>query len=363
MNGLYLHVPFCGRKCGYCDFDSAPYSEAAADAYLGALEREAAAYAGLAGSFETLFAGGGTPTRLPAAQLRRLLAAVAPLTGPLQGLREATFEANPETIDAEKAALLKEAGVSRISLGLQTAQDRLLARLGRQATSADFLSAWKALRAAGFDNLGADLMCGLPGQAPEDFTGSLEWLLALGPEHISFYALEVHEGTPFHAAGVKEEPDLAADMYEAGAALLERAGYRRYEISNFARPGRECLHNLNYWRQGPYLGLGPSAASYLGGERRANGAGAAAYVTALQQGGPPPLQYSEKLEGRARRAERIMLGLRLADGLELESDIISEFAAELERLLAQGLLEKEGRRFRISPGRFYLANAVFREFV
>jgi oxygen-independent coproporphyrinogen III oxidase len=360
MRGLYLHVPFCGRKCGYCDFDSAPYSAGTADAWLAALEKEAPAYAGLRGGFATLFAGGGTPTALSAPQLRRLLAAAEGLAGPLSGLREATFEANPETLDEEKASLLRAAGVNRVSLGLQAAQDRLLAELGRRSTKEDFLRAWKLLRGAGFDNLGADLMCGLPGQTEADFRESLGLLLELGAEHVSFYALEVHEGTPFHAAGVKERPELAADLYEAGTGLLEKAGLRRYEISNFARPGRECLHNLNYWRQGEYLGLGPSAASYLAGVRRANPPGAEEYIAA---GGRPLPAYEEKLEGRALRAERLMLGLRLADGMELESDIISEFKGELDSLRGRGLIEYDGRRARIKKDRFYLSNAVFREFV
>lgn len=363
MRGLYVHIPFCRSKCGYCDFASAPGTPADIDAFLGALETEAALYAGLAGGFATLYVGGGTPSLLDRRQLRRLFAAVERLTGPIAGLAESTFEANPESMDAAKAALLKEAGISRVSMGLQAAQDRLLKRLGRVAMSADFAAAWAALRAAGFDNLNADLMCGLPGQTQEDFSASLDYLLGFAPEHVSFYALEVHEGTPFAAAGVGEEPDMAAGMYGYGAASLEAAGLPRYEISNFARPGRESLHNLNYWDQGEYLGLGPSAASYLDGERRANSPLTAAYAAALSAGERPPLEYSEKLQGRAKRAERVMLGLRRAAGIELTDDIFIEFGPETERLLAAGLIERDGRRIRIKKDKFYVSNAVFREFV
>jgi oxygen-independent coproporphyrinogen-3 oxidase len=363
MRGLYVHIPFCRAKCGYCDFASAPGAPAEIDAYLGALAAESGRYDALAGSFDPLYVGGGTPSLLSPEQLGRLCGILETLTGPIESLRESTFEANPESLDAEKAAILKRSGVNRVSLGLQSSQERLLKKLGRIATPEDFLRAYGQLRAAGFLNINADLMCGLPGQSLKDFADSLDWLLALKPEHVSFYALEVHDGTPFAAAGVEEAPDAAAGMYEAGAAALGLAGLRRYEISNFARPGRESLHNLNYWDQGEYLGLGPAAASYLGGERRANTADTADYVRAAAAGEDIPRQYSEKLEGRARDAEKIMLGLRRTAGIELPDDIFIEFKEEIARLLEAGLIEKSGPVIRIKEDRLYVSNAVFREFV
>ncbi|OGR44165.1 MAG: hypothetical protein A2X35_13025 [Elusimicrobia bacterium GWA2_61_42] len=363
MPGLYVHIPFCRAKCGYCDFASAPGTAEEIDVFLEALTREAASYAALAGRFTTFYAGGGTPSLLSERQLEKFFRAVEKLTGPLGGLAEATFEANPESLDAGKAELLKAAGISRISMGLQASQDALLKRLGRVATSGDFLKAWGQLREAGFRNMNADLMSGLPGQSLKDFSDSLEWLLKLKPEHVSFYALEVHEGTPFSAAQVEEEPDAAADMYETGAASLKLAGLNRYEISNFSLPGRESLHNLNYWEQGDYLGLGPSAASYLDGERRANTAGTAAYVKAALAGEAIPAQYRETLSGRAKRAEKIMLGLRKTSGIELTDDIFIEFKEELGRLTAAGLVETAGRVLKIKEDRLYVSNAVFREFV
>jgi len=363
MRGLYIHIPFCRAKCGYCDFASAPGTAGEIDGFLEALAREASAYTGLAGKFATLYVGGGTPSLLSAEQLMKLFSIITPLAGPLQGLAESTFEANPESLDAQKAALLRNAGISRVSLGLQASQDRLLKRLGRVALSGDFLKAFALLRAAGFGNINADLMCGLPGQTRRDFAQSIEWLLELKPEHVSFYALEVHDGTPFSADGVKEEPEAAADMYEEGAAALKLAGLERYEISNFACPGRGSAHNLNYWEQGEYLGLGPSAASYLDGERRANTAGTAAYVKAALAGEAIPLQYRETLTGRARDAERIMLGLRKTTGIELPDHIFIEFKEEIVRLLEAGLIEKSGSVIRINEDRLYVSNAVFREFV
>ncbi len=363
MPGLYIHIPFCRAKCGYCDFASAPATAGEIDLFLEALAREASAYAGRAGTFATLYAGGGTPSLLSTPQLEKLFSVISGLTGPLNRLAESTFEVNPESLDAEKAACLKKAGINRISLGLQASQDRLLKRLGRVAMSGDFLKAFALLRAAGFDNINADLMCGLPGQTRKDFAESIEWLLKLKPEHVSFYALEVHDGTPFSADGVEEEPEESADMYEEGAASLLLAGLNRYEISNFARPGRESVHNLNYWEQGEYLGLGPSAASYLDGERRANIPGTAAYARAALAGEEIPRQYGETLSGRKKDAERIMLGLRKTAGIELPDHIFIEFNEELTRLTKAGFLERSGSRIKIREDRLYVSNIVFREFV
>ena len=368
MPGLYVHIPFCRQKCGYCDFAStaelaAPDGSCRVAAYLGALEGEARAYARLAGSFDTLYVGGGTPSLLSAAQLEKFFSIINSLTGPAGKLAEATFEANPESLDEEKAGLFRRAGINRVSLGLQAAQDRLLRGLGRVAMSGDFARAYKVLRAAGFENIIADLMCGLPGQSLVDFTESLDWLLAMRPEHVSLYALEVHEGTLFYKQGVKEAPEAAAEMYEAAAAALEAAGLLRYEISHFAREGRRCRHNRNYWEQGSYLGLGPAAASYLDGERRTNTGDLETYLTSVAAQGVPAAGSRETLTGRARLAEKIMLGLRKTDGVELESDIITEFSGEIDRLLAQGLIEKNGRTIKIKSSRLYLSNAVFREFV
>ena len=363
MRGLYVHIPFCRSKCGYCDFASQAGREALIDPFLGALAAESARYDALAGSFSTLYVGGGTPSLLTPPQLQKLFDVLETLTGPFGALRESTFEANPESLDAQKAALLKKSGFSRVSLGLQAAQDRLQAALGRPGRYADFTRAFGALRAAGFDNLNADLMCGLPGQSEKDLLDSVRALLDLKAEHVSFYALEVHEGTPFHAAGVKEDPDAAAGMYEAAAAALKAGGLERYEISNFARPGRESLHNLNYWDQGEYLGLGPAAASFLDGERRANATDLDAYLAAAEAAKPPPLQYGERLEGRARLAEKIMLGLRKTAGIVTTDDIFIEFREEITRLLASGLLERDGNRLKIPESRLYVSNAVFREFV
>ena len=332
------------------------------DAYLEALAREAASHCRLAGSFNTLYVGGGTPSLLSMPQLARLFSIIASLTGPGK-LEEATFEANPESLTPEKAALLRRCGINRVSLGLQASQNRLLRALGRVAMAEDFTLAYQTLRAAGITNINADLMCGLPEQSLSDFTQSLDWLLAMRPEHVSLYALEVHEDTPFYRAGIKERPEAAADMYEAAVPALAASGLERYEISNFAREGRQCRHNLNYWEQGSYLGLGAAAASYLEGVRTTSTADLQTYITSVTAHGTPAAQAREKLEGRARLAEKIMLGLRKTGGVELESDIIKEFSGEIDRLLNLGLIEKNNRTIKIKSSQLYLSNAVFREFV
>lgn len=363
MPGLYVHIPFCRAKCAYCDFASTAGRGEAVDAYIAALAGEAARYGRLAGTFDTLYAGGGTPSLLSETQLAALFAALKPLTGPLAALRETTFEANPESVTERKAAFLRAAGINRISMGLQAAQERLLKKLGRIAMPDDFIKAFGCFRKAGFDNISGDLMSGLPGQTLDDFSASLELLLGLGPEHISLYPLEIHEDTPLGRQGIEEEPEAAAEMYGKAVRELARRGYERYEISNFARPGRASVHNLNYWEQGSYLGLGTAAASYIEGERWTNTADLDEYLAAARAGVPTPSHSREKLSGRRKAAERIMLGLRKTAGIELESDIFIEFNKELARLKAQGLIEISGLNVKIRGDRFYQANAVFREFV
>jgi len=363
MPGLYVHLPFCRRKCGYCDFASLAGRDELIDPYLRALKAEAGRSKAVFAKPDTLYIGGGTPSLLGPERLQTLFSLIETGFGPIKDLREASFEANPESLTPEKAALLKTAGIGRVSLGLQASQDRLLDRLGRLASFEDFLKAFRHLRLSGFDNINIDLMTGLPEQSPEDFMTSLKEIMALEPEHISFYALEVHEGTPFAAQGVREAPEAAAEMFALALPVLEAGGFRHYEISNFARPGRESLHNLNYWDQGDYLGLGSAAASHSGGVRRANTKDPELYIRTAAGPGGPALEYSETLTPARRRAEKIMLGLRKTGGIELPEDIFIEFKERIDGLSARGLLEVSGRRIRIKREALYVSNVVFREFV
>ncbi len=283
--------------------------------------------------------------------------------GPIKDLKETTFEANPESLTPEKTGLLKAAGVSRVSLGLQASQDTLLDRLGRLASFDDFLKAFRQLRLAGFENINVDLMTGLPGQSEAHFRETLERILALQPEHLSFYALEVHEGTAFAAEGVCEAPESAADMFALAGPLIEAAGFNHYEISNFARPGRESRHNLNYWNQGDYIGLGAAAASHNSGKRWTNTKNPELYIKTAPGAEGPALESSETLTPAQRRAEKIILGLRKTGGIELPDDIFIESKERINKLSAQGLIEVSGRNIKITKEALYISNAVFREFV
>lgn len=363
MPGLYIHIPFCRRKCRYCDFASVAGRSELTAPYLEALKADTKRALPDFAQPDTLYIGGGTPSLLEPEQLASLFSMIRSCFGPVKDFRESTFEANPESLTPEKAALLKDAGVSRISLGLQASQNSLLNRLGRLASFQDFLGALTSLRQAGFDNINIDLMTGLPGQSLENFSETLQTVLALKPEHISFYALEVHAGTAFAEECVLEAPDAAADMFYLALPILEAAGFRHYEISNFARPGREALHNLNYWDQGDYLGLGAAAASHKGGRRWHTAGDVERYIATAASPEGPALEYSEDLSAAARRSERIMLGLRKTDGIELPEDIFVEFSERIAALSAKGLLEVSGRRLKIKREALYIANAVFREFV
>lgn len=368
MHGLYVHIPFCASRCHYCDFTSSAGRTDLIGPYIEALKLEAGLYAGrkaasLSSRPDTLYIGGGTPSFLPPARLKELFSLVEKSFGRIKDLKEATFEANPESLTLQKAGLLKAAGITRVSLGLEAAQNALLKKLGRPAVFEDFLKALGFLRRSGFDNINIDLMTGLPGQSREDFRQSLNKVLTLGPEHVSFYALEVHEGTVFSTLGVREAPETAAGMYEEALPLLKKAGFRHYEISNFAKPGKESLHNLNYWEQGDYIGLGTAAASHRAGQRWGNTANLGEYIRTAGDAGGPARAYCETLTPAQRNAERVWLGLRKTDGIVLPDGIFIEFREEINALSARGLLEVSGRRVKINQKCLYLSNAVFREFV
>jgi len=361
MPGLYIHIPFCRSRCYYCDFTSSAGRLDLINPYIEALNQEAERCVNY--PIDTLYIGGGTPSLFAPPQIEALFSLIEKNFGPVKDLKEATFEANPESLTPEKAALLRAAGINRASLGLQATQNTLLKKLGRPASFEDFLKAFGFLRRAGFDNINIDLMTGLPGQSLKDFRQSLSEALKLKPEHISFYALEVHEGTVFAKQGVREEPDMAADMYAEALPILKKAGFGHYEISNFAKPGKESVHNLNYWEQGDYIGLGAAAASHKAGERRGNTADLDIYIRTAGDAGGPANEYSESLTPRQRKAERVWLGLRKTSGIVLPDDIFIEFKGEIEALRLKGLIDVDGRRIKINEKYLYLSNVIFREFV
>ncbi|MBC7236751.1 MAG: radical SAM family heme chaperone HemW [Chloroflexi bacterium] len=383
--GLYIHIPFCRSKCFYCDFCSyAGMEELHAD-YVQALLAEAANESGSWGEtlFDTVYIGGGTPTQLALDLLLNLWESL-PTRLPIAAEAEVTIEANPGTVGRTTLSVLRSAGVNRLSLGVQSLNEQELRLLGRVHTVDEARAAIEAARQAGFDNLNLDLIFGLPGQSLAEWHRSLEQALALAPEHLSLYALLIEEGTPLaeHIAQGRLSPpddDLAADMYELAQDLLEAAGYRHYEISNWARsssddrghraPALACQHNLKYWRNEPYLGLGVAAHSYDGQHRCANLQEPRLYIERIARGLSVRASCLHLME-EDRLAETMMLGLRLIEGID-RNEFAYRFGHELEELYGptirklggQGLLEVDEVGIRLTRRGRLLGNRVFAEFL
>jgi len=340
---LYVHLPFCAHRCGYCDFVTVVgrrgQHAAYIDAVIAELELERVA---LAGDLETIFLGGGTPTFTEPAELERLLRALPAAT------EEVTVEANPETVTQRVAALLRANGVTRVSLGAQSFQPHLLKTLERQATPDDVQRAVRTLRESGFDNVSLDLVYGIPGQSASDLDSDLEKLLRLEPEHLSCYELEAKPGTRFtvaHGDELARQADAMEGYFEEVVERLTAAGYRWYETANFCLDGQpangrdlRALHNLGYWHGQDYLGLGIGAVSTVAGERRRNLPSLPRYVAALAAGEPPPREV-EPIDDATHARELLMLGLRLDEPVALAEvdDAVDRDA--LVRLLDHGLVE------------------------
>lgn len=373
---LYVHVPFCVRKCAYCDF----YSVAVGDgdprmaAWLEALELEAAAAPDM--SPQTAYIGGGTPTASPPAALERLLAILRDRFR-MDNVEEFTVEANPGCLSADQVRLLLAAGVNRMSLGVQSMERRTLATLGRIHDPGQVRQAVDLLRHFGLRNLSLDLMFAVPGQTLADCLRDVEAVLALGPEHLSVYGLMLSAETPLGRRVDSGELQPVADeaYVEMLQAIRERIvgeGFEHYEISNYALPGRRCRHNMTYWRNEPYLGLGPAAASYVGGRRWTNVADVDAYAARLREG-HSPAGYAEELSPEGRARETAMLNLRTSDGLVVEAfrqatgfDPLELFAEAIAIHTASGLLEMASsgpRAIRLTPQALPVADTVLADFV
>lgn len=322
--GLYVHIPFCRRKCPYCDFYSVPFRAEEAEHFLAALQHEMRLWARgplFAGNpFATLYFGGGTPSLLRPAQLSTLISTVDSLFG-LHSGAEVTIEANPATLSASQLGELRAAGFNRLSLGVQSLRDDELRTLGRLHTAGEAVRTFRWARQAGFDNLSVDLIFGIPGQTTASWEATLRQVLTWAPEHISTYALTLEPSTPMAQAVTRGalRPVRAEEektMYLLAHDLLTANGYEHYEISNYAKRGYRCRHNMQYWQRHPYLGLGPAAHSFHGKERWWNVADVKAYCQALAQNSLP-VQEKEVLSEEQERLETFMLALRTAEGLAL----------------------------------------------
>ena len=379
VTSLYLHVPFCVRKCRYCAFSSEAADASLMNRYVEALGRE---LDGTAADLKpaTVYCGGGTPSLLSPANWERVLGFVHRLFP--EPITEWTIECNPGTVTLEKARLWREAGVNRASLGVQSLHAPLLERLGRIHSREDVFRSFDTLRRAGFDNLNLDLMFAIPGQTREMWRETLTEALALQSEHLACYEVIYEEDTPLfgdlQAGRVEVDEDLAAEMYEDLIAAAEGADLRQYEVANFARhlasqpaeiPTHACRHNVNYWRGGSFCGVGPGATAYVRGVRTANCDSAVHYCELIEQGGPA-VESREELSPLARAGETAAFGLRMTAGWPFDLftattgfDLRREWADETERLVACGWACRDERRFALTSRGLRFADAAAREFL
>ncbi|MCL1963695.1 MAG: radical SAM family heme chaperone HemW [Firmicutes bacterium] len=355
--GLYLHIPFCVKKCGYCDFSSYAGREDQWRPVVEAMKAEMARAEGLAAG--TVYFGGGTPTALPAEMLLELLGAVHRHFAVADGA-EVTVEANPGTVDGRKLDVLRGRGVNRLSLGGQAAQRGILEALGRVHRWEDVQAAVKAARAAGFDNINLDLMVGLPGQRPVDFRETLDAALSLSPRHLSIYSLIVEPGTPFYARYgghpelLPDEEELA-EMCDDALWMTEDAGLPRYEISNYAKPGYESQHNLGYWLRRDYVGIGCAAHSLLRDFRWGNADTIEGYLKGERD-------EEAAVSDAEARFERLMLGLRLVEGISWgERALYEPYTEKFKKLRERGLMEWDDERVWLTKRGLDLQNRVMVE--
>lgn len=410
MLELYIHIPFCVRKCNYCDFLSFPAGKEIVERYVRALEEEIrrtgeavygqngrpgetvygqngrpeeAVYGragggktevrpGSAPKISTVFVGGGTPSVLEPEQIRNLFSCLRE-SFLLEADAEISMEGNPGTLNREKLSVCREAGINRLSLGLQSADDGLLQTLGRIHTWEQFLYNYQDARQAGFRNINIDLMSSLPGQSLENYVKTLETVTALEPEHISSYSLILEEGTPFFASEEirRQLPDENTDreMYEKTKEILHEKGYERYEISNYAKPGFACRHNLGYWDEVPYLGLGLGASSYYKNARFSNETDIRTY---MENPFVPFLGRNdyECCDEKSRMEDYMIFGLRKMAGVSL-SRFEKEFGTATEeiyggvidRYVGMGLLVLEGDRLRLTDAGIDVSNRIFEDFL
>lgn len=375
--GLYLHIPFCRRKCLYCDFCSYPGRTGDHHRYLAALKQELRQRWNPRWQVATIYIGGGTPTILPPSALLDLLATIRTVA-PVQPQAEVTVEANPETVDGPGLAQLRAGGVNRLSLGAQSGHDRFLEIIGRRHTVADVERTVALARQAGFTNINLDLIYGLPGETPADWQQTLRWAASLRPDHLSCYGLQVEAGTPLDTM-VREgrvrlpSEDEVSAMFLAATRFLPAAGYEQYEIANFARRPRagetgrcdyRCRHNLIYWRYQDYLGLGLAAASTVAGHRWVNLSDLDAYLAAVDAG-TAPTALAETLTPKQEMAEMLMLGFRLTAGPDPEAfaerwgvSLATVLGDRVGPLLSGGFLQQEAGTYRLTPRGMLVSNQV-----
>ena len=370
---LYIHVPFCATKCYYCAFNTYAFRKEQARHYLDALRTEMELYRLDSDGLKTVFIGGGTPSILSAESLDRLLGYMH-AAFKVDAAAEITVECNPGTVDRQKLEVMRSGGVNRLSFGVQAMDDDTLREIGRIHTVDEALQSYDLARGVGFDNINLDLIFALPNQTIEEWSACLNEVIALQPEHISPYNLMIEEGTVFHESQRtgklhRLSDEVEAEMYDLTIDTLVRRGYQHYEISSFAKPSCVAKHNLVYWDNQSYIGLGPGACGYIDGARYSNIRGVQDYIDRLKRE-DKPITDSERLTGRDEKAETIILGLRKRDGVR-EKDyrrrfgesIGDEFNDVLNKWIGENLLEWDNGNLRLTGRGLFLANEVFVDFL
>ncbi len=369
MLGVYVHLPFCPYLCPYCDFAKWPLRGSVAQRYLDALDAEIEREQPAAAA--TIYLGGGTPNAYDAATIARLLER---LTQRFSGAGEISIELNPELVRDGDFAIYRAAGISRVSLGVQSFEPLEIRTLGRKHTVAQIESVVAQARDARLRSVSLDLIFAVPGQTPASWRETLRAAIALEPDHVSAYGLTVEDGTPYAAWRARDpraffDDEREAELYGIAIEELHAAGFEQYEISNFARPGHRCAHNVNYWENGEYVGLGVGAASFRSGVRSVHTRSLERYVAAALDGRPIPSE-AERLEGRQRAGEAIMLALRTAQGVSLRAfkerygiDVMTDYAPIVARFAEIGLLERSEDSVRLTRRGRFLANDVCGAFI
>jgi len=374
--GLYLHFPFCIAKCPYCDFNSYQLEkDNQVSSYISALHREISAYSPKLkkSNISTIYMGGGTPTILSGVQIYNIVEFCKDKFN-IDKNAEITIEANPGTLDAEKIKLLIESGINRLSLGAQSFNNLLLKKLGRIHNTKDIIDSYYLARERGFSNINLDIMFALPDQTIEDFKVTLKKAVSLKSDHLSLYNLTIHPETAYYRKYKKGQLQLPNEdeefnMYRWAINFLEEKGFEHYEIANFARPHKRSMHNLIYWQNQPYLGIGAGAYSFLKGYRYINFKDPVKYIQEVMNG-KLPIDQGEKLSLKKRMIETIILGLRTKDGVSYKKflkrfkvDMNSIFYQQINKLINLRLLLKDDYKIKLTRKGIFLANIVFREFI
>ncbi|MDR0978239.1 MAG: radical SAM family heme chaperone HemW [Endomicrobium sp.] len=360
MTGLYIHIPFCRKKCFYCDFFSVEYDSELADKYIGSLIKDSQKFKNE--KITSIYIGGGTPSVLSSSQIQMFLLHLNNIFD-LSQLKEFTFELNPESVSREKLYILKKYGVNRLSMGLQSVENSYLQYLGRVHDFKTFCSAYDEARHEGFDNINIDLIYGLPGQMVKDWKSTLKRVLLFKSEHLSLYPLTIEKDTPFYKNHVVIDDELQREMYDEAVEVLENNGYIHYEISNWAKKGRESFHNVNYWRNLEYIGLGAGSCGYLKRNRYNNTTDIEKYINSVENN-INCIDYSEYIEEKLYAVETIILGLRLlSEGISVKCFRSFEHQKALSDCLKEKIFIRQDDRIKIAEEYVFVFNQIALRFM